>query len=659
MNKIDNLAVNTIRFLSADAIQKAKSGHPGMPVGAAPIAWELWSKHMKHNPKNPGWDNRDRFILSAGHASMLEYSLLHIFGYGLPMDEIKNFRQWGSLTPGHPEYRHTAGVEATSGPLGQGIAMGAGFALAESHLAAVFNRPGFDIVDHNTYVLCGDGCMEEGVSAEAASFAGALGLSKLTLIYDCNRITIEGSIDVTFTENVKGRYEAYGWQVIEVADGNNDIDGIGAAIEKAKAETGKPSLIIVRTDIAHGVPEKQGTAAAHGAPFGEDIISRWKEREGWGHPAFTVPGEVAEHVAALLEGFARAESEWQRLFEDYRKAYPELADKYDSYRGPVDMGLFKDDYWEAGDESLATRQSSAVILGRVAEIMPNLIGGSADLAPANNTQMKAREWYSPEDRTGTNIHFGIREFAMAAISNGLALHGGLRPYCATFLVFIDYLKGAMRLAALMNLPVTYVLTHDSIAVGEDGPTHEPIEQLASLRATPGVYTWRPADTRETAAAWYFAASGRGPTAIALSRQPAAQQEGTGKDALKGAYILREGSAEPDVILIATGTEVGIALQAHEALKQEGISARVVSMPCMELFEEQDEDYREKVIPSKVRGRVAIEAGASFGWAKYAGDKGAYVTIDGFGASAPAAVLLEKFGFTADNVVKKAKESIGK
>ncbi|MEA5004158.1 MAG: transketolase [Christensenella sp.] len=659
MSKIDNLAVNTIRVLSAEAIQKANSGHPGLPIGSAPLAYTLWSKHLKHNPKDSKWDNRDRFILSAGHASMLLYSLLHMFGYKVSMEDIKNFRQFDSLTPGHPEHGLTDGVEATSGPLGQGIAMAVGFAMAEAHLGAEFNKPDFDVVDHYTYALSGDGCLQEGVSGEASSLAGTLKLGKLIVLYDKNDITIEGSIDTAFDEDVKKRYQAYGWQVLEVEDGNEDLNGISAAIEQAKAEKEKPSLIIVKTAIAYGSP-KQGSESSHGSPLGQENIDAMKKNFGWEHTdPFFVPEEVKSHIAELCKAFEAEEDQWKAMFDKYRKAYPELAEKYNQYMTPVSESVFDEDYWAVEDKAVATRQSSGDIINKLAKRIPNLIGGSADLAPANNSLMKDRGFFSAQDRLGTNIHFGIREFAMTAICNGMMLHGGLVPYCATFLVFSDYMKGAIRMAALMELPVTYVLTHDSIGVGEDGATHEPIEHLTALRATPGVHMWRPADGHETAAAYKSAMTAKAPSAIALSRQPLPQFKETGKDALRGAYILKDGGKTPDVILIGTGSEVSLCMSAAEELAKQSIAARVVSMPCMELFEEQDASYKESVLPNSVRARVAVEAATSYGWAKYVGLDGGYVTIDHFGASAPAPVLFEKFGFTTEAVVAKAKEVLGK
>ena len=656
------LAVNTIRVLAAEAIQKANSGHPGLPIGAAPIAYELWANHLKQNPQDPQWQNRDRFVLSAGHGSMLLYALLHMFGYKVSMEDIKQFRQWGSLTPGHPEYGHTDGVEATSGPLGQGIAMAVGMALAEQHLAAEFNRPGFEVVDHYIYALAGDGCLQEGVASEACSFAGTQKLGQLILLYDKNNITIEGDISVAFTDDVRMRFQSYGWQVLEVADANNDLKAISKAIDDARWDREHPTIIICNTQIAYGVPAKQGTPAAHGAPLGEDNIAELKKTLGWTEKEpFTVPQEVKDHIAELQNVYTEEENQWNMMFDQYRKKYPELAERYDSYMKPVDPEVLDTtEYWAFEDVPAATRQSSNQVIQKLAAAIPNLMGGSADLGPANLTTMKDRGWFMPNDRLGTNIHFGVREFAMAAICNGMKLHGGLVPYCGTFLVFSDYMKAAIRMSALMKLPVTYVLTHDSIGVGEDGPTHQPIDQLPMLRAIPDTYTWRPADYKETAAAYSFAMTAKGPTCIALSRQPLKQLETTGKPALRGAYVLNGGENEtPDIILIATGSEVDLALSAANELKKQKVKARVVSMPCMELFEEQDEAYREEVLPSNVTARVVIEASSSFGWGKYVGLNGGYVTINHFGASAPAKILMEKFGFTTENVVKTALGVLGK
>jgi len=655
MNK-DQLAINTVRMLAVEAIQKANSGHPGLPLGASPMAFTLWAKQMKHNPKNPDWKNRDRFVLSAGHGSAMLYSLLHLFGYGLTMDDLKNFRQWNSLTPGHPEYRHTKGVEATTGPLGQGIAMAVGMALAEAHLAAEFNKPGYDVVDHYTFALCGDGCLQEGASAEACSLAGHLGLGKLIVLYDKNYITIEGSTEDAFTEDVKMRYEAYGWQVLEVADGNTDLNAIEKAIAEAKAETSKPSIIIIRTEIGYGSP-LVGTAKVHGAPLGDEGIAKTKEALGFNYPAFTVPEEVTAYMNELSIGFEKAEADWNEMMQRYAAEYPEDMARYESYYAPISEEIF-DDAMYTFDGAMATRQSSGAVINRLAEKLGNLMGGSADLGPSNNTVMKTREYFSKENRLGTNLHFGIREFAMAAICNGMMLHGGLRSFCATFMVFYDYVKPAMRLSALMGLPVIYVLTHDSIGVGEDGPTHEPIEQLAMMRSLPDSYTFRPADSKETAAAYQIALTKEKPICIALTRQKLPLYDETGKGALRGAYVLKD-SENPEVLLIATGSEVEPCMKAYDLLKEQNVAARVISMPCTELFEEQDAEYKESVMPKSIKARVAVEAGVSMGWEKYVGLDGKIISIDRFGASAPAGTLFKEFGFTAENVAAKALEALGK
>ncbi len=662
MNNIDQLSINAIRILSAEAVEKAKSGHPGMPMGAAPMAYTLWAKVMKHNPANPKWVDRDRFVLSAGHASMLLYSLLHLFGYDLSMDDIKNFRQWGSKTPGHPEYGHTAGVEVTTGPLGQGISSAVGMAMAEAHLAAKFNRPGHKIVDHYTYVLCGDGCLMEGISSEAASLAGTLKLGKLIVLYDSNSITIEGSTDLAFTENVGKRFEAYGWQVLKVEDGN-DIDAIEAAILEAKKETGKPTLIEIITEIGYGSPAKQGKASAHGEPLGADNLLEAKKFLNYNtEEEFYVPEEVREHMKNFVEKGKKHEEEWKALWESYEKEYPELAAEWKEWHDPeLKVDLINDESFWHFEGSTATRNSSGEVLNRLTKYLPNLIGGSADLAPSNKTVMKGKADFNANDYSGANIHFGVREHAMAAIANGMSVHGGLRPYVATFFVFSDYMKGAMRLSALMKQPVLYILTHDSIGVGEDGPTHQPIEQLAATRSIPNFTVIRPADSRETAAA-YLAALKRtdGPTALVLTRQNLPLLEGTGPDALKGAYILSDSEKEtPDIILMATGSEVQLIAEAKKALKEKGIDARVVSMPSWEIFEEQSEEYKESVLPKNVRARVAVEAGSSFGWHKYVGLDGEVISRDDFGASAPADILFREFGFTVENVVEKALKVLGK
>ena len=656
MSNIEELSVNAIRVLSADAIQKAKSGHPGLPLGAAPAAYELWARHMNHNPKNPEWKNRDRFVLSGGHGSMLLYSLLHLFGYGdLSIDDIKNFRQLDSKTPGHPEYGHTVGIEATTGPLGQGMAMAVGMAMAEAHLAAVFNKDGYNVVDHYTYVLGGDGCMMEGISSESFSLAGTLGLSKLIVLYDSNNISIEGSTDIAFTEDVMKRFEAFGFQTIEVEDGN-DLGAIGAAIEEAKADKNRPSLIKINTLIGYGCPAKQGKASAHGEPLGEDNVAALKENLGWPcKEAFEVPQEVYDYYKELASNRAKAEDEWNKLFAEYCSKFPEMKEMWDNYYNGYDMSdLFNsEEYWAAGDKPEATRNTSGTVLNLIKQHMPNMIGGSADLAPSNKTNMKDAGDFSRDNYAGSNIHFGVREQAMTAITNGIALHGGLRPFAATFFVFSDYTKPMARLSSLMKLPVTYIFTHDSIGVGEDGPTHEPIEQLAALRSLPNFTVFRPCDKVETSAAWMYAATSKEtPTALVLTRQNLPQMPGSSKEALKGGYIIDDSSkAVPDAIIIASGSEVSLAVEAKAELAKKDIDVRVVSMPSMDLFEEQSAEYRESVLPDAVRKRVAVEALSDFGWYRYVGLDGAVVSMKGFGASGPAAELFEKFGFTTETVVK--------
>lgn len=657
MSNIDTKCVNAIRVLAADAIQKANSGHPGLPLGSAPMAYELWANHMNHNPKNPKWANRDRFILSGGHGSTLLYSLLHFYGYGLTMDDMKEFRQLDSLTPGHPEYGHTVGVEATTGPLGAGMGMAVGMAMAEAHLAATFNKPGYDIVDHYTFALGGDGCMMEGISSEAFSLAGTLGLSKLIILYDSNRISIEGSTDIAFRENVQKRMEAFGFQTITVEDGN-DLEAIGKAIEEAKADKEHPSFITVKTEIGYGCPAKQGKASAHGEPLGVENVKALKENLGWPEPdkSFNIPDDVYAHYAELAKKGAEAEEAWNKLFSDYAAKFPEAKALWDKFHAPVDAKalLSDEEFWAYEDKPQATRGLSGIMINRLKDKLPQLFGGSADLAPSNKTNMKDEGDFSKENYKGRNLHFGVREFAMTAIANGITLHGGLRAYIATFFVFSDYTKPMARLAALMGLPVTYVFTHDSIGVGEDGPTHEPIEQLAMWRALPNVNTFRPADATETAAGWYLAiTSTKTPTALVLTRQNLPQLPGSSKDALKGAYVVSEAKDPADMkgILIGTGSEVSLAIEAQKELAAQGIDVRVVSMPCQELFDAQSAEYKESVLPHDVRARVAVEAAADFGWGKYVGLDGATVTMKGFGASAPAAKLFEKFGFTKENVVK--------
>lgn len=657
MKRIDELSVNSIRILSADAIQKANSGHPGLPLGCAAIGYELWANHMKHNPADPKWANRDRFVLSGGHGSMLLYSLLHLFGYGLTKEDLMNFRQWGAKTAGHPEYGHTVGVEATTGPLGQGMAMAVGMAMAEAHLASTFNKEGFPVVDHYTYVLGGDGCMMEGISSEAFSLAGTLGLSKLIVLYDSNRISIEGSTDLAFRENVQERMASFGFQTITVEDGN-DLTAIGAAIEAAKADTTRPSFITIRTEIGYGCPAKQGTASAHGEPLGEENVKALRKNLQWPYDeAFFVPDEVYQNYADIASEKAKAEDEWKKMFEAYTVQYPDMAALWNRYHDADDAKKLWDDaeFWAEQEKAEATRSLSGKTINVLAGKLPNLFGGSADLAPSNKTNMKDGGDFSKENYAGRNIHFGIREQAMAAIGNGLMLHGGLKAYVSTFFVFSDYCKPMMRLSALMGLPLTYVYTHDSIGVGEDGPTHEPIEQLAGLRAMPNLNVFRPCDATETQAAWYSAMTSTStPTALVLSRQNLEPMPGSSKEALKGGYIIDDCAGTPDAILLASGSEVGCAVEAKKILEAEGKKIRVVSMPCTELFDSQSAEYRESVLPNAVRRRVAVEALSSFGWGNYVGLDGKTVTIDHFGASAPGKVLFEKFGFTAEHVAETVR-----
>lgn len=661
MKPIELKSVNAIRILAAEGVQKANSGHPGLPMGAAPLAYAVYGRAMKHNPEDSHFPDRDRFVLSAGHGSMLLYSMLHLCGYKVTIEDIKNFRQWGSKTPGHPEYGHTDGVETTTGPLGQGVANAVGMAIAETHLAAKFNKPGFPVVDHNTYVLVGDGCLQEGIEQEAISLAGTLKLGKLIMIYDKNNITIEGDIDVTFSEDVGARHAACGWQVLNVADGN-DVDAISDAIAQAKAETEKPSIIICRTEIGYGCPAKQGKANAHGEPLGEANIAETKKNLGWEYAPFEIPADVYECMAENGKKGAAAQQEWNAMMAKYAQQFPSEFAEYQQWMSsefPVDL-MEESSFWESAGKPNATRASSGTTLNRIAAYQPNLFGGSADLAPSNKSKMDHREYYSPENRAGSNFHFGIREHAMAAICNGMYLHGGVTPYCATFFVFSDYMKNAMRMSALMKLPVIYILTHDSIGVGEDGPTHEPIEHLASLRSIPDLTVYRPADDKETAAAYVAAVTRKSPTALILTRQNLPQYEGSGKEALKGAYILKASkNADPDVILMASGSEVEQIYKAAEVLAEQGIDARVVSMPSWEVFEEQSAEYKESVLPKKIRARVAIEAASSFGWGRYVGLDGEIIAIDHFGASAPAPILFKEFGITVENVVNAAKKVTGK
>ena len=660
MNNIDTMSVNAIRILSADAIQKANSGHPGLPLGCAPMAYELWMNHMNHNPADPDWANRDRFILSGGHGSMLLYSLLHLFGYGdLSKEDLTQFRQLGSMTPGHPEYGHTIGVEATTGPLGAGMGMAVGMAIAEAHLAEVFNKENYPVVDHYTYALGGDGCMMEGISSEAFSLAGTLGLGKLIILYDSNQISIEGSTDIAFTEDVQKRMEAFGFQILTVEDGN-DLEAIGKAIEEAKADTERPSFITIKTEIGYGCPAKQGKASAHGEPLGVENVAALRETLGWPYEeAFYVPEEVYDHFKEASVEKADTEAAWKVMFAAYCEEYPEMEALWKQYfegSAAVAEQLMADEsFWAAGEKAEATRSLSGKVINHLKDVMPNLMGGSADLGPSNKTVMNGIGYFSKEDRAGRNMHFGVRELAMTAIGNGMLLHGGLRSYVATFFVFSDYVKPMARLSALMQIPQIFVFTHDSIGVGEDGPTHEPVEQLAMFRSMPNFHVFRPCDAVETAAAWYSAvASEKTPTALVLSRQNLAPVAGSSKEALKGAYVLDDCEGTPELILMASGSEVELAVKAKEILAAEGRKVRIVSMPCMDLFEEQSAEYKESVLPKEVRKRVAIEALSEFGWGRYIGLDGAAVTMTSFGASAPAKELFEHFGFTAEHVAQVAR-----
>ena len=658
MNKeIESKAINSIRILSADGIQKANSGHPGLPLGAAPAAYTLWSKFLHFDPTHLQWENRDRFVLSAGHGSMLLYSLLHLFSCGLTKEDLMSFRQMGSLTPGHPEYGHTMGVDATTGPLGAGLAMAVGFAMAESHLAAEFNKEGLALVDHRTYALCGDGCLMEGISSEALSLAGTLNLHKLTILYDSNHISIEGNTEIAFTENVEKRMEAFGFKTLTVEDGN-DVEAISYAIKKAEEDTTAPYFITIKTEIGYGVPNKQGKASAHGEPLGEENIKEMRAFLHWEYEeAFYIPEEVYAHYQSLVEEKKKSYIAWKAVLEEYAKNYPDDYEKYLSYHDKKKvLDLLHDKaLWEKAEKAEATRNSSGEILQMVKDRVPNLFGGSADLAPSTKTEMKGEGFFSKDNRLGKNIHFGVRELAMAGIANGILLHGGYRSDASTFFVFSDYIKPMARLAALMKLPQIYILTHDSIGVGEDGPTHEPIEQLAMLRSTPNFRVFRPADRQETAAAWFSALSSTDcPTAIVLSRQNLPQLCQDGKEALKGAYILSDSEKTPELIFIATGSELELAEKAGEVLRGEGKAVRVVSMPSMEIFEMQSEEYKEKILPSSVEKRISVEALSSFGWGKYVGLKGASLSMDSFGASAPAKELFNHFGFTVENLLKLAR-----
>lgn len=653
---IRELSINTIRLLSVEQIEKANSGHPGLPLGAAPMAYTLWRDVMKHNPKNPEWFDRDRFILSAGHGSALLYSLFHVFGYGLSREDLMNFRQLSSKTPGHPEYGHTVGVEATTGPLGQGISMAVGMAMAEAHLAETYNEEGLPIIDHYTYALVGDGCLMEGISNEASSLAGSLGLSKLIVLYDSNNISIEGRTDITFTEDVRKRYEALEWDTYLVEDGN-DIEAIKKAIEEAK-KTDKPSLIEIKTKIGYG-SDQEDCASAHGAPIGEESMKNLKAKLKWKfEDQFYVDGAVSDDIKAFQEEANRLEEAHKDLAKAYKEKYPdkyrELMDRLD---GKIDLDYLDSDEFYEMEEGKATRASSGQVINKLASRVKGLVGGSADLGPSNKTEMKEIEFFSKENYKGSNIHFGVREHAMAAICNGMALHGGIIPYCATFLIFSDYLKPALRLSALMGQRVIYVLTHDSIGVGEDGPTHQPIEQLLSLRSTPGVTVFRPADGKETAAAWSYALkNSEGPTVLALTRQGTKALEETSKEAEKGGYVVKDFGDDQDLIIMATGSELGIAYEACQALEKEGIGSRLVSMASLEVFDKQEKAYKDSVLDPNIKNRVSIEAGSSLGWYKYVKD-GLAIGIDGFGASAPGKELFKEYGFTVEEITKKIKDLV--
>ncbi len=661
MDVIEEKAVNTIRFLSVDAIEKAGSGHPGLPMGGATLGYTLWTQFLKHCPDTPGWIDRDRFVLSAGHGSMLLYALLNLFGYDLPLEDIKNFRQWGSMSPGHPEYSHTVGVETTTGPLGQGFANAVGMAIAERRLAAEFNRGGYPLIDHYTYIYAGDGCMMEGISSEAASLAGHLKLGKLVCLYDDNKITIDGSTELTFTEDVGKRFEAYGWQVLKIKEGNH-VEMIAEAIAEARQEKNRPSLIMVRTEIGYGSPGKQGTAGAHGAPLGSDEAIKTKKNLNWPlDPAFYIPKDVHEHFSGFRQTLLAKKKEWDRLFEDYCREYPDLADQLnDWFTHKIPGDLIKDQrLWNFDDKPLATREASGQVMQVLAEYLPNMIGGSADLNSSTKTALRDYGEFQADNPSGNNIHFGVREHAMAAILSGLFLHGGLRPFGSTFLVFFDYMKPSVRLAAMMELPVVYVYTHDSLAVGEDGPTHQPVEQLSNLRSIPNMHVLRPADGKETAAAWVHALQRRGgPTALVLSRQKLPQLQGTGEKALKGAYIVhQEQSENPELIMIASGSELHLALKAALELEKRGHGVRVVSMVSRELFLGQDEKYKEQVIPSGSERRLIIEAALPLGWDSLPGPKGEIIGTDSFGASAPGPVVMEKKGFSVENIIKRAEAQL--
>ena len=658
-NRLDEQCISTIRMLAADMVEKANSGHPGLPLGAAPMAYVLWTRFLKHNPANPKWYDRDRFILSAGHGSALLYALLHLTGYDLPLSQLRDFRQWESMTPGHPEYGQTPGVEATTGPLGQGFAMGVGMAMAESFLADSFNRPGFNLVDHYTYALVSDGDLMEGVAAEAASLAGTLGLNRLIYLYDDNGISIEGSTDFAFTEDVSRRFQAYGWQVIRVSDGN-DLDSIETAINNARAEKEKPSLVMVKTHIGFGSP-KQDLAAAHGEPLGAEAMAKTKEYYGWnGNEPFFVSEDVGRYCSKFKQIGQDRENKWEGLLKEYGRTFKDEAARFKNWMEkelPVD--------WEKSlirftpeDGPAATRAASGKVINSVAETLPNMLGGSADLAPSNKTWLTGYPEFGYRKPGGRNIHFGVREHAMGAIVNGMALHGGVIPYGGTFLVFSDYMRPSIRLAALMKIPSIFVFTHDSIGVGEDGPTHQPIEHLASLRAIPGLTVFRPADANETSAAWELALKSAGPSALLLTRQKLPVLDASVCPVLagtnRGAYILADAEGTPEIIIMASGSEVHLALAAKTELDGQGHKTRVVSMPSWELFSEQSREYRDEVLPPAVKARLAVEAGVSLGWRRWVGTEGDVLSIDRFGVSAPGGETFKRFGFTKENVAARAR-----
>jgi len=661
---LDELCINSIRFLAIDAVQKANSGHPGLPMGAAPMAYVLWNKFMRFNPKNPKWFNRDRFVLSAGHGCMLQYALMYLTGYdSVTLDDIKQFRQWGSRTPGHPENFETVGVEVTTGPLGQGIANGVGLALAEAHLAATFNKADAKIVDHYTYVILGDGCNMEGISGEAASLAGHWGLGKLIALYDDNHISIDGSTDIAFTEDVSKRFEAYGWHVLHVTNGNTDLEAIAKAIEAAKAVTDKPTLIKVTTTIGFGSPNKADSADVHGAALGKDEVALTRKNLNWEYPEFEIPSDALNHYRQAVTQGAEAEAAWNKVMADYKAKYPEetaLFERLLSGDLPTDWAKCLPTYTPA-DKALATRKHSEITLNAIAKALPELIGGSADLTHSNYTELKCSGDFQKNKYENRNVHFGVREHAMGAICNGIALHGsGLIPYGATFLIFTDYMRAAIRLSALSEARVLWVMTHDSVALGEDGPTHQPVETIASLRVIPNLLVFRPADGNETSGAYKVAVeSKKRPSVLAFSRQNLPNLAGSSVEIVaKGGYILSDSDGTPDVILISTGGEIYLCEEAAVKLRETGKKVRVVSMPCMELFEEQDASYQESVLPKAVRKRLVVEAGCSFGWHRFFGDEGGMISIDRFGVSAPGPLAMEKFGFTPDNIVARAKEIMG-